>query len=76
MAQNPVWLGEKHGKNNERSKKKSDEELMGTNAGKQEQKEGGGVLFRTPSYHPTILAWCSFAIFLKRGGEVVCVCVC
>lgn len=36
VAQNQIWLGEKHGKSNERSKKKSDEELMGTNAGKQE----------------------------------------
>lgn len=45
MAQYQVWLGQKPWKSNTRSKKKSDEELTGTeNAGRQEQKEdwGGG----------------------------------
>lgn len=43
MAQNQVWLGQTPGESNKRSKKKSDEELMGTeNAGRQQQKEGGG----------------------------------
>lgn len=37
------------GKSNERSRKKSDEKLMRTNAGKQEQKEGGGAYKNTSS---------------------------